>query len=148
MNNHTPQKSMNVVTCPYHNLSWSVSVEGPPVTTLPGMILQMTPASSLWAQLCWPQPLCGQSARLCSLPVQPKLSSQMTPDPAPNSSLSRAIPRTQASQCHYELILSTVLIVMWHTCPPKMLLNAVLLINLHAYTTKSSNVANIPEQDN
>jgi hypothetical protein len=43
---------------------------------------QRTPASSLCAQLCLPQPFCGHCAILDSLPVQCTLSIQIVPVPA------------------------------------------------------------------
>lgn len=44
---------------------------------------QVTPTSSLWAQLCFPQGEAGQSARAASVPVHLTSSSQMGPAPQP-----------------------------------------------------------------
>lgn len=44
---------------------------------------QVTPTSSLWAQLCFPQGAARQSARAASVPVHLTSSSQMGPAPQP-----------------------------------------------------------------
>lgn len=44
---------------------------------------QVTPTSSLWAQLCFPQGAAGQSARAASVPAHLTSSSQMGPAPQP-----------------------------------------------------------------
>lgn len=44
---------------------------------------QVTPASSLWPQLCCPIPPCGHSLRLFSLPLQLRSSNWMGPVPCP-----------------------------------------------------------------
>ena len=51
---------------------------------------QMTPASSLWTQLCTPKPLSGQSTSRSSVPPQFTLSSQMVPVPWPKAAFVRA----------------------------------------------------------
>lgn len=47
------------------------------------LVLQITPASSLWPQLCTPMALAGQPYNCDSTPVQLRLSSQIEPVPAP-----------------------------------------------------------------
>ena len=55
------------------------------------VVLQLTPASSKWAQLCEPIPLLGQSTSLASVPVHCTLSRRMAPVPCPKKANERAI---------------------------------------------------------
>ena len=50
----------------------------------------LTPASSLWAQLCVPRGLAGQSNSLASVPAQRTLSRKIVPVPCPNPALVTA----------------------------------------------------------
>ena len=51
----------------------------------------LTPASSLWTQLCAPRALAGQLARRVSVPTQRTLSSQIIPSPSPNRARMMAV---------------------------------------------------------
>ena len=54
------------------------------------VVLQLTPASSKWRQLCAPIPLLGQSTSLVSDPVHCTLSRRMAPVPWPKAARERA----------------------------------------------------------
>ena len=54
------------------------------------VVLQLTPASSKWAQLCEPIPLLGQSTSLVSVPVHCTLSRRMAPVPWPKKARETA----------------------------------------------------------
>ena len=62
--------------------------------------LQTTPASSLCKQSCPPQPPCGHSVTVLSVPSQFTLASHIGPRPLPNAPPSRAVPPEYPSDWH------------------------------------------------
>ena len=62
--------------------------------------LQTTPASSLCAQSCRPQPPCRHSVTSLSVPLQFTLASQIGPRPLSNAPPSRAVPPEYPSDWH------------------------------------------------
>lgn len=72
--------------------------------------MQVTPTSSLWAQLCFPQEAAGHSDSEASVPTQPTSSSQMGPAPQPKrpaaGSGCRGPPQPSSRQTTAESLMS------------------------------------------
>lgn len=72
--------------------------------------VQVTPTSSLWAQLCFPQEAAGHSDSEASVPTQPTSSSQMGPAPQPKrpaaGSGCRGPPQPSSRQTTAESLMS------------------------------------------
>lgn len=79
-----------VASSPGGQASWSLpgpgsqpQLKGSEMVSRPGVPVQVTPTSSLWAQLCFPQDAAEHSDSEASVPTQPTSSSQMGPAPQP-----------------------------------------------------------------
>lgn len=82
--------------------------------------VQVTPTSSLWAQLCFPQEAAGHSDSEASVPTQPTSSSQMGPAPQPKrpaaGSACRGPPQPSSRQTTAESLMSQL---SSHTVPQR-----------------------------
>ena len=82
--------------------------------------VQVTPTSSLWAQLCFPQEAAGHSDSEASVPIQPTSSSQMGPAPQPKrpaaGSGCRGLPQPSSRQTTAESLMSQL---SSHTVPQR-----------------------------
>ncbi len=74
-----------------------------------GSSVHLTPTSSSWKQLLAPNPLCGQSISLVSLPIQSRLSRKIKPFPSPNTPLSSNIASGQKrNACHLNMYVRSL----------------------------------------